>query len=41
VELDSAEDVAAVRARVASADDVAGGFVTRDPWGTAVAFVAA
>ena len=31
----------AVRARVADADDIAGGFLVRDPWGTAVAFVAA
>ena len=41
VELPSAEDVAAVRSRVADADDIAGGFITRDPWGTAVAFVTA
>ena len=39
VELPTAEDVAAVRARVADADDIDGGFLTRDPWGTAVAFV--
>ena len=41
VELPSDEDVAAVRSRVADADDIAGGFITRDPWGTAVAFVTA
>jgi catechol 2,3-dioxygenase len=41
VELPSAEDVAAVRSRVADADDIADGFITRDPWGTAVAFVTA
>ena len=41
VVLPSAEDVAAVRARVADADDIDGGFLTRDPWGTAVAFVTA
>jgi catechol 2,3-dioxygenase len=40
VELESADEVEAVRARVRAADDVDGGFVTRDPWGTAVAFVA-
>jgi catechol 2,3-dioxygenase len=39
VQLPTDEDVAAVRARVADAADVPGGFVTRDPWGIAVTFV--
>jgi catechol 2,3-dioxygenase len=39
VVLASADEVAAVRSRVGVADDVPGGFLTRDPWGTAVAFV--
>jgi catechol 2,3-dioxygenase len=30
-----------VRARVTDAEEIEGGFITRDPWGTAVAFVAA
>jgi catechol 2,3-dioxygenase len=33
-------DVDDVRARVGDADDFPGGFLVRDPWGTAVAFVA-
>ena len=41
VVLPTADDVAAVRARVADADEIDGGFLTRDPWGTAVAFVTA
>jgi catechol 2,3-dioxygenase len=40
VALESAEDVAAVRARVGEAEDVPGGFLVRDPWGTAVVFAA-
>ncbi len=44
VELPTSEDVAAVRARVEAAslsvDEVARGFVVRDPWQTAVAIVA-
>jgi catechol 2,3-dioxygenase len=32
-------DTDEVRARVSDAEDVDGGFLTRDPWGTAVAFV--
>jgi catechol 2,3-dioxygenase len=32
-------DPDAVRARVENAEDFPGGFLTRDPWGTAVAFV--
>ncbi len=35
-----AEDLAPVRARVEDAEDIDGGFLVRDPWGTAVAFVA-
>jgi catechol 2,3-dioxygenase len=35
-----AADVAAVRARVADTEDIEGGFLVRDPWGTAVALVA-
>jgi len=41
VVLPTAEDVAGVRARVADAEALPGGFLTRDPWGTAVAFVTA
>ena len=45
VELPTAADVAAVRARVDAAgrpvEEIAGGFVVRDPWQTAVAIVAA
>jgi catechol 2,3-dioxygenase len=33
-------DTDEVRARVDDAEDFPGGFITRDPWGTAVAFVA-
>ena len=33
-------DLAAVRARVEDAEDIDGGFLVRDPWGTALAFVA-
>ena len=33
-------DTDEVRARVTDAEDIDGGFLTRDPWGTAVAFVA-
>jgi catechol 2,3-dioxygenase len=33
-------DVSELRARVQDAEDVEGGFVVRDPWGTAVKFVA-
>jgi catechol 2,3-dioxygenase len=33
-------DPAEVRARVSGAEDFPGGFLVRDPWGTAVAFVA-
>jgi catechol 2,3-dioxygenase len=32
-------DVDEIRARVTDAEDIDGGFITRDPWGTAVAFV--
>ena len=32
-------DVEAVRARVGDSEPFDGGFLTRDPWGTAVAFV--
>ena len=39
VVLPTAEDVAAVRLRVGEAEDLDGGFLVRDPWGTAVAFV--
>ncbi len=38
--LPSAADVAAVRARVDQAEDVPGGFLTRDPWNTALAVLA-
>ena len=34
-------DVSEVRARVEEAEDVDGGFLVRDPWGTAVRFLAA
>jgi catechol 2,3-dioxygenase len=34
-------DTDEVRARVTDAEDIDGGFLTRDPWGTAVAFVSA
>jgi catechol 2,3-dioxygenase len=34
-------DVSEVRARVQEAEDVDGGFLVRDPWGTAVRFLAA
>jgi catechol 2,3-dioxygenase len=34
-------DVSEVRARVEEAEDVEGGFLVRDPWGTAVRFLAA
>ena len=40
VELPSAADVAEVRDRVQDAHSIAGGFLVRDPWETAVAFVA-
>lgn len=40
VQLPTADDVNAVRARVETAEDHPGGFLVRDPWGTAVAFVA-
>jgi catechol 2,3-dioxygenase len=32
-------NVEEIRARVTSAEEIDGGFITRDPWGTAVAFV--
>ena len=35
-----ADESTSVRARVDDAEDIDGGFLTRDPWGTAVAFVA-
>src|SRR4051794_22664042 len=35
-----AEELAAVRSRLADTEDIEGGFLVRDPWGTAVAFVA-
>jgi catechol 2,3-dioxygenase len=34
-------DADAIRARVEESEDIDGGFLTRDPWGTAVAFVSA
>jgi catechol 2,3-dioxygenase len=34
-------DAEKIRARVPGAEDFPGGFLTRDPWGTAVAFVSA
>ena len=40
VVLPTAADVAEVRARVATAEDVEGGFLVRDPWDTAVTIVA-
>ena len=40
VVLPSAADVAEVRARVGEAEEIAGGILVRDPWGTAVAIVA-
>ena len=40
VVLPTAADVAEVRARVAAAEELEGGFLVRDPWGTAVAIVA-
>ena len=39
VHLPTADDVSAVRSRVETAEDHPGGFLVRDPWGTAVAFV--
>ena len=39
VQLESADEIAAVRARLADTEDIDGGFLTRDPWKTAVAFV--
>jgi catechol 2,3-dioxygenase len=39
VQLPTDADVAAVRARLDDTQDTAGGFLTRDPWGIAVAFV--
>ena len=41
VELPTAEDVEAVRERLDDTEDFDGGFLARDPWGNAVAFVAA
>jgi catechol 2,3-dioxygenase len=41
VELPSAGDVEAVRARLSDTEDVEGGFQARDPWGTAVRVVTA
>ncbi len=41
IELPSAADVAAVRARVSDAQDIEGGFLVRDPWAIAVAIVEA
>jgi catechol 2,3-dioxygenase len=41
VELPTADDVEAVRSRVQDTEPVEGGFQVRDPWGTAVRFVAA
>jgi catechol 2,3-dioxygenase len=35
-----AADVAELRARLEDTEDIEGGFLVRDPWGTAVAFVA-
>ena len=35
-----AAELAELRARLTDAEDVEGGFLVRDPWGTAVAFVA-
>jgi catechol 2,3-dioxygenase len=39
VQLPAAE-VRALRARLENTEDIEGGFLVRDPWGTAVAFVA-
>jgi catechol 2,3-dioxygenase len=39
VELPTDADVAAVRERLADTEPFDGGFITRDPWGTAVVFV--
>jgi catechol 2,3-dioxygenase len=39
VQLPTDADVAAVRARVADTEDIDGGFMAHDPWGTAIAFV--
>ena len=41
VQLPTAADVAAVRERLDDTEPFDGGFLARDPWGTAVAFVAA
>jgi len=41
VQLPTEDAVNAVRARVETAEDYPGGFLVRDPWGTAVAFVTA
>jgi catechol 2,3-dioxygenase len=41
VELPTAADVEAVRARLDDTEPCDGGFLARDPWGTAVAFAAA
>jgi catechol 2,3-dioxygenase len=41
VQLPSRADVEAVRERLAETEPFDGGFLARDPWGTAVAFVAA
>ena len=38
--LPTAADVADVRSRVAAAEEIEGGILVRDPWGTAVAIVA-
>ena len=39
VQLPAAADVAAVRTRLDDTQDIEGGFLARDPWGIAVAFV--
>ena len=41
VELPTTEDVDAVRSRLSDTEPIEGGFRARDPWGTAVRFVAA
>ena len=41
VVLPTTEDVEAVRARVTGAEEIEGGFIARDPWRNAVAFIAA
>jgi catechol 2,3-dioxygenase len=41
VVLPTAADVAEVRSRVGAADEIEGGILVRDPWGTAVAIVSA